>query len=112
MSDLLKLYKALDEPELTQRIQGAVVQHANYVMADAAAPVRHKEFAAMALEDPTRFWQEMVIEVVSNGTVLANIRIDRHGTVDGFYVPDVDITYVVGFAWDKVAEKVLPPEPV
>lgn len=108
-SQLLKMYKALEGITLGQRVHGAVIKQAHYLSGNETANEVDRQFADLVLSDPMRQWQPMLIEIAANGTIQDNLSIDPSGNIDDRAVADTDIEYVVGFSWNKVATKSLPP---
>ena len=111
MSDLLKIYLALEDPVLRQRVQGAVVKYAHYRVGQGGDRTPGLALAHEGLASPFSQVQAFVIEVVGNSTVLDQIILGPDGrTPYAQGVPDSDITYVVEATWDAVAERLTLPE--
>lgn len=107
MSDLLKMYKALQDEELGQRIQGAAVKYAHY-LSGIGDEGSNKAFALIVLDEPFRKWQDMHIEVAANTTIMEQIVRQHDGTFYSGNVKDSDIEYVVETTWQKIAAKYAP----
>lgn len=106
MSELLKMYKALENEELAQRVQGAMVKYAHYLSGLPNQESIESQFARIVLAEPFRKWLDMHLEVVANATVLEGITLDPNKTTAyGNYVKDSDISYVVETTWRRVASK-------
>lgn len=111
-SELLKMYRAMEEAELAQRVQGAAVKYALYLQASEEGDTPRAAFAEYVLDAPTRQIPEMLLQVVTNGTVLSAISMNYDGTTSSGNVTDTDISYVVEQTWLTVWERVNPSPPV
>lgn len=105
MSNLLKIYKALEDEELGKRVQGAVVKQAQY-FADTEPGGSAENFARTVLDDPFQRWIEMHVYVVTN--VMEDAISQADGSIYTGNIPDSKIEYVVGASWNKVANKYAP----
>lgn len=106
MSELLKMYNALEDTTLRQRVQGAVVKYAHYLTSQGGDSSPSLSLARRVIASPMSQIQDFVIEVVGNATVLNQIVLGPDGrTPYAQGVPDQDITYVVESTWDAVAQR-------
>lgn len=106
MSDLLKMYRVLEDDELAKRVQGAVVKKAHYDTANQDADSESKAFAALVLEEPFRQWRDFHLEAAANASVLGQVTLSRdRQTAYTHDVKDADLEYIVGVTWQKVAAK-------
>lgn len=106
MSDLLKMYRVLEDDELAKRIQGAVVKKAHYEQASGGTTEQATAFAALVLEEPFRQWRDFHLEAAANASVLGQVTLSRdRQTAYTHDVKDADLEYIVGVTWQKVAEK-------
>lgn len=109
MSDLLKMYKTLEDVELGQRVQGAVVKKAHHEAASEGATEQSRAFAALVLSEPFRRWEAFHLEAAANGSVLSSVVLSRdRATAYTHDVPDSDIEWVVGHTWPKIAARNTP----
>lgn len=105
MSQLLTIYRALFDDQLGNRIQGALIKYASYLMNSNNTDIKSLGLARLILDRPTDKWQDFNVQVITDAGVLSSIRTTENGGVDSSHVSDATINYIVEIKWASVAEK-------